>query len=901
MMTPRPQPRFDLLRYFSLSSLVAFLLVVALFARFIEGHHVVFSAVLIIFTLFYALLLLIARHAQRSVERQSAELYRLSQAVEQNPDGVILTDLEGRIEYANARYVEMTGYTKEEMIGKPSRIFQSGITESPVYDELWKTVTVGRVWSGEFCNKRKDGSFYWEHATIAPLYDAEGRMTHFVATKEDITLRKLADDALRKSQERFRKVIEHDVDAIVVVDQERIVRFINPAARRLFDVQDDDMMVGKYFSIPAFNGESTEFEIPRCDGSASVVEIRSVEIEWEQQPAYLESLRDITEHKRVEEALLASQQKLSETYQREHQRRLLSDTLRKIAGIVGSTLDSEEVLRLMLDQLERVITYHRATVSTLEDETLFLMAGKDKRGDVIKPINYPAYKYPLNADVLRSKKPICLPDVSHDPRWHPSPTMRTIRSMIFAPLLVQRQPIGILAVSRVDEIPYEEEDARTVFAFANQVAIAMHNAQLYGRMQERNRRLALLHDVSQTLASTFEMSKFLTGACETLVRNFHADHSAVLLFDEAYTHGEIVTEFPSGHVRGQRFSLQEYGVAKEILATAKPVAVLDAQHDPRAEKIRDFVQTVGIQSLLVVPIISKGRIIGSFSLSLTQERREFERSEIEMAQTIASQMAVAIENARWIEKEHQRLEEELSIAWHIQNSLLPVGVPDIPGLDCAGFCYPASKVGGDFYNYFVFPHHELGVAVGDVAGKGIQAALMMALSVGLLTTKVQKDLSPSKLLATLNTDLQPHVRRNWMNTALTYAMLQPSVTFPGAWHLQIANAGLVPPLIRRQNRDTEWCDVGGLPLGISEKSVYSEKDMILYPGDMLILCSDGVTEAMSAEQGMYGNERFAQRVAALTERNAQQVLIALLDDVRGFAGNDDTGDDMTMVVVVVRS
>lgn len=900
MMTRRAQLRFDLLRYFSFSSLIAFALVIALFARFIKGHHIVFSAVLVIFAVFYALLLLIARHAQRIVERQSAELYRLSQAVEQNPDGVLLTDLQGDIEYANARYAEMTGYAVEEMIGKTSRIFQSGVTESPVYDDLWATITAGRVWSGEFCNKRKDGSFYWEHATIAPIYDAAGNMTHFVATKEDITYRKLADDALRKSQERFQKVIEHDMDAIVVVDQERIVRFINPAARRLFDVQDDAAMIGKHFSIPALNGESTELEIPRRDGSTSVVEIRSVEIEWEKQPAYLESLRDITEHKQIEDALRASQQQLSETYQREHQRRLLSDTLRKIAGIVSSTLDTDEVLRLILDQLERVITYHRATVSTLEEETLFLMAGKDKRGDVIKQFHYSAYKYPLNAEVLRSKKPICIPDVSRDSRWHPSPTMQTIRSMIFAPLLVQHQPIGILAVSRVDEIPYEEDDARTVFAFANQVAIAMHNAQLYGRMQERNQRLALLHDVSQTLASTFEMPKFLTGACETLVRNFHADHSAVLLFDEAYTHGEIVAEFPTGHVRGLRLSLQEYGVAKEMLATAQAVAVLDAQHDPRAEKIRDFVQAVGIQSLLVVPIISKGRIIGSFSLSLTQERREFERTETEMAQTIASQMAVAIENARWIEKERQRLEEELSIAWHIQNSLLPVGVPDIPGLDCAGFCYPASKVGGDFYNYFAFPQNELGVAVGDVAGKGIQAALMMALSVGLLTTKVQKDLSPSKLLATLNADLQPHVRRNWMNTALTYATLHPSVTFPGAWHLQMANAGLVPPLVRRQNRDIEWCEVGGLPLGISEKSVYPEKDMLLYPGDMLILCSDGVTEAMNAEQGMYGNERFAQRVASLTEKGAQQALTALLEDVRSFAGDNDTGDDVTMVVIIVR-
>ncbi len=890
------RPRFNLLRYFSLSSLIACVIVAAVFARFIESQRIMLASMISALSVLYVLLFLIARHAQRIADLQSMELLKLSQAVEQSPDGVMLTDLQGRIEYVNARYAEMTGYTHDEMIGKTPRILKSGRQPDALYRELWATILSDRAWCGEFCNKRKDGALYWEHAIIAPVHDAAGNMTNFVAIKEDITLRKTADDALRESQERFRKVIEYDVDAILVVGRDHIVRFVNPAARRLFDLR-DDTMVGKHFSVPAPEGESAELEIPRRNGDVSIVEIRTVEIEWENQMAYLESLRDITAHKRAEEALRESEQKLNDALQQEHQRRMLSDTLREIAGIVGSTLDTQEVLRLILDQLEQVITYHRATVSLLEGENLTLVAGKDKMGDVIKFFSYPAYKYPLNAEALRSKQPICIPDVLNDPRWHPSRTMQPIRSIIFAPMLMQNQPIGILAVSRTDGMAYEDDNARTVFAFANQVAIAMHNAQLYGRMEERNRRLTVLHDISQTLASTLEKGKLLTGACEILVKNFHADHSAVLLFDDACLRGEIVAEYPTGYVRGARVPLQEYGVSKEILATAQPVAIFDAQHDPRAGKLQEIV---GVKSFLVVPIISKNRIIGSFSLSMTQEPHHFEASEIEMAQTIAAQMAVAIENARWVEKERKRLDEELAIAWHIQTSLLPVGMPDIPRLDCAGFCSPARKVGGDFYSYFTFPGAQLGVAVGDVAGKGIQAALMMSLSVGLLTAKAQKDLSPSQLLATLNADLQPHVQRNWMNTALSYATLKPLSASYDRWQMRVANAGLVAPLIRRRNGVTEWCDVGGLPLGISDKSVYSEQQETLYSGDLLILCSDGVTEAMNAEGGMYGGERLAQRVAALSNRRAQDALTAIVEDVRRFVGDEDVGDDLTLVVIFVR-
>ncbi len=129
--------------------------------------------------------------------RAEAELRKLTQAVEQSANTVVITDLEGRIEYANPKFVETTGYTLAEALGQNPRILKSGEHSDAYYRELWETITAGREWRGEFHNKRKDGSLYWEQTTITPVYDAAGRMTHFIAVQEDVTARKEAEERLR--------------------------------------------------------------------------------------------------------------------------------------------------------------------------------------------------------------------------------------------------------------------------------------------------------------------------------------------------------------------------------------------------------------------------------------------------------------------------------------------------------------------------------------------------------------------------------------------------------------------------------------------------------------------------------------------------------------------------------
>ncbi|MFQ3574097.1 MAG: PAS domain S-box protein [Thermodesulfovibrionales bacterium] len=125
-------------------------------------------------------------------------LQRLSFVVENGPSMVVMTDTEGSIVYVNKSFTEITGYTPEEVIGKNPRILKSGLTPMATYQELWQTILGGDLWKGEFCNKRKSGDLYWESATISPLYDIQGKMTHFVAIKEDITDTKIKQLEIEK-------------------------------------------------------------------------------------------------------------------------------------------------------------------------------------------------------------------------------------------------------------------------------------------------------------------------------------------------------------------------------------------------------------------------------------------------------------------------------------------------------------------------------------------------------------------------------------------------------------------------------------------------------------------------------------------------------------------------------
>ncbi len=259
----------------------------------------------------------------------------------------------------------------------------------------------------------------------------------------------------------------------------------------------------------------------------------------------------------------------------------------------------------------------------------------------------------------------------------------------------------------------------------------------------------------------------------------------------------------------------------------------------------------------------------------------------------------------------ERLQQELTIAKEIQQNLLPPPRPTWPDLDVVCFMTPAHEVGGDFYTYHAFlsspnggPEARLlgryAVAIGDVSGKGMPAALLMATSLVSLQAVVGQALAPARLLAYLDEAILPYTRTRFrQNCALCYVEITPGP--PAEWLMRVANAGCVAPLIRRAGGSVEWVEAGGFPLGVglSAQAGYTEIELPLRANDIIILTSDGVVEAKNSSGEILGFERLEHLVATGPQDCAEAMLNHLRLAVLAFVDQAELHDDLTIVVVQV--
>ena len=254
------------------------------------------------------------------------QLRKLSHAMEQSPVSIVITDLQGRIEYVNPKFCALTGYTLDEVRGQNPRVLKSGETPPATYRQLWETILAGREWRGEFHNKKKTGELYWESASLSPVVDETGRITHFLAAKEDITERKRVEEALRNSEIKYRTLFESSVDGILIADLEtKVFKYANPTVCRMLgyaaeelrtvgvsDIHPKDALphVVAEFEAMARGEKALATDLPclRKDGTLVYANVNATKVTIDGRQCLVGFFRDITERKRAEEALRASQQ-----------------------------------------------------------------------------------------------------------------------------------------------------------------------------------------------------------------------------------------------------------------------------------------------------------------------------------------------------------------------------------------------------------------------------------------------------------------------------------------------------------------------------------------------------------------------------------------------------------------
>ena len=573
-------------------------------------------------------------------------------------------------------------------------------------------------------------------------------------------------------------------------------------------------------------------------------------------------------------------------------RQELVTTLFDLGRQVTSVLDFDDLLRQIPKLIGRLISFEAFAVYLLDE----------RRGElrVAYAVGYPHADRPIRlrpgmglvGAAIETEQPVLVNDLRSDPRY--IEFVPGMNSEIVVPLLHKSKPIGALNILSRNRNQFTIEDTAIVRQFGAHVAVALVNARLFDRSKRDADAFETLAEIGREVASVLDLDELFSRIAQLTKRVIDYRTFGILLLNEESGELEMKLALQYGEkVQVPRVRLGE-GLVGYAALHREPVLVSDVSQDPRYIKL-----VPDVRSELVIPMLLKDRCIGVVDLE-SPELDAFSKRDVEILTLLASQAAVAIENARLYEKvtaNEERLEKELRFAQRVQTALLPAGPPKrLKGVDVAAAFAPAREVGGDFHDYLSPEAYTLVVAVGDVSGKGVPAALYSAFAAELVRGRTFRRRylpdrsSPSGVLSSVNTILhQRQLEEYYCTLCYTVFDLKRRV-------LTLANSGLPYP-IRCTAEGCTQIELPGVPLGSFQGSTYDEATFALHAGDLFVLCTDGVFEAMNANGQEFTAARLIDVVTGLRDQPSAKVVERIFDAVAQWRGETPPNDDMTAVAV----
>jgi len=580
--------------------------------------------------------------------------------------------------------------------------------------------------------------------------------------------------------------------------------------------------------------------------------------------------------------------------------RELVGTLFELGREVTSVLDLDELLQKIPQLLARLTKFTAFAVYLLDDT----------RGEltVAYSVGYPdelasTMRLPVGhglvGNAVAEGKPILVNDVHADPRYVEA--VPGSHAELVAPLRRKGRVIGALNLLSDTRGQFNEIDEMILRQFGAHVAVAIENARLFEQERAYTATLEALADIAREFGSILNLDELLTRIANLMRRVIDYRTFGILLMDREARELEMKVAVSYGTSGIPHRVKAGAGLVGYAALHKEVVLVPDVSRDPR------YINLVtDVRSELVIPLLVKDRCIGVFDLE-SPELDAFTKSHVEILTLLASQAAVAIENARLYETiraNEIRLEKELRFAQRVQAALLPTELPKrMKGVDVAARFEPARELGGDLYDFVAPEPHSLAVAVGDVSGKGVPAALYSAFAGELVRSRAFRGRyapersGPTAVLASINTILYQRQLEEYYCT-LCYAVFDLKRRI-----VTLANSGLPYPIrCRRGPGDTltaQSIELAGVPLGSFPGSTYDEVSFDLAAGDVYVFCSDGVFEARNDEGEEWGVPRLLRVVEQQAHGTARELVDAIFSAVRTFRGDESPTDDMTAVALKV--
>jgi len=603
-------------------------------------------------------------------------------------------------------------------------------------------------------------------------------------------------------------------------------------------------------------------------------------------------------------------------YQASQEQALISAVMLQVAEATQSLSTLDEVLKAVVRLVPLLVGVNRCAILLWDhtDDTFYPAASYGLGAE--QTISFDTWlidteQPQILEELVLTKSPLVIHDIWTDTRAEGTGLADLgFESILALPLLARGEVLGAMLVDyRGDLFAYDtvetirDEQLTIIQGIAHQAATAIENAQLRENQQQDAYVSAALLQVAQTVTSMNDLDDIL-GAIVRITPILVGVERCILFCRDAanqkyyatHTYG-LPSEAEAGIV-AQRFAPGDFGLLDAI--TRENRLVICNRGDPDGAMIprqfadyMDYLLETG-HSLLGFPLSVKGDVLGALVLEEPTALHGIQERRIEIITGIAQQAALALQNDQLQQARlgQERLERELQLARGIQQAFIPDQQPQMEGWQLSALWKAARQVAGDFYDLLELPEGKLGLLIADVADKGMPAALFMMLTRTLVRAAVRNALSPAQVLTSVNDLLVPDAKQGMFVTAF-YAVLSPD-----DGQFVYANAGHNPPLLCRAGEGTaELLEKGGIALGVIGGDHFQDRSITLRPGDTVVFYTDGITEAMSPDGELFGEQRLLETVRSQGICTADKTLTAIEESVVAHRSTAPTSDDITLLVL----
>jgi sigma-B regulation protein RsbU (phosphoserine phosphatase) len=573
----------------------------------------------------------------------------------------------------------------------------------------------------------------------------------------------------------------------------------------------------------------------------------------------------------------------------------LLSTLFELGREVTSVLDLADLLEKIPQLIARLTRFSAFSVYLLDEprQELHIAYAVGYPQDVVRTLRLRVGQGVVGAAVEQGR-PILVNDISKEPRF--MGPLRNMVSQLAVPMRRKGRVIGALNLLSDTSGAFTDQDEALLRQFAAHVAVAIENARLFRSERQYTATLETLAEIGREMSSILDLDVLLTRIASLTKRLIDYRTFGIFLLNASTSELEMKLAVRYGEEGTARNVKLGEGLVGWSALHREPVLVADVSKDPRYVNLIEDVR-----SELVIPMLIKERCIGVFDLE-SPELNAFTKEHEELLTLLASQAAVAIENARLYEevrRNEERIEKELRFAQRVQAALAPTEAPtQLRSADVAGRFSPAHELGGDLHDFILPDPDSLVVAVGDVSGKGAPAALYSAYAAELVRSRTaRRRYTPDKfsvagVLQSMNTILHDRQLEEYYCT-LCYAFFdfkRRAVT--------ISNSGLPYP-IRCSGDQCGQIELPGVPLGSFSGVTYDEATVSLLTGDVFVFCTDGIFEASSPDGAEFGAKRLCDIVKDHRTGTTRDIVDAIFEAVIAFRGGAPQNDDMTAVAVKI--